>query len=87
MPVLTSSTAYIEVFDMPSSVAFYCDILGFRSLFASPEVETREGRFSHFVLLGRDGVQLMLNTAYDANERPPDRSEARWRGAVIFANM
>jgi uncharacterized glyoxalase superfamily protein PhnB len=80
MSRLTRSTPYIEVFDMNASLAFYHDLLGFEILYASPQVETNEGRFSHFVRLGRDGVELMLNTAYDSNERPPDRSEPRWAG-------
>lgn len=80
MPNFSSLTPYFEVFDMSSSAAFYRDILGFDVLFASPEVVTAEGRFSHFVRLGRGQVELMLNTAYDSNERPPVRSEARWAG-------
>jgi uncharacterized glyoxalase superfamily protein PhnB len=71
---------YIEVFDMVASVAFYRDTLGFEVLFASPEVETLEGRFSHFARLGRGHAEIMLNTAYDSNERPPERTEARWAG-------
>jgi catechol 2,3-dioxygenase-like lactoylglutathione lyase family enzyme len=80
MPRLTGQTPYFEVFDMNASLAFYRDILGFEVRFASPEVETAEGRFSHFVRLGRGDIGLMLNTAYDSNERPPDRSEPRWAG-------
>jgi catechol 2,3-dioxygenase-like lactoylglutathione lyase family enzyme len=80
MPVLTGLTPYIEVFDMVASVAFYRDTLGFDVVFASPEVETLEGRFSHFVRLGRGHAEIMLNTAYDSNERPSGRSEPRWAG-------
>ena len=80
MSHLKGLTPYIEVYDMVASVAFYRDTLGFEILFASPEVETLEGRFSHFVRLGRGDAEIMLNTAYDSNERPPSRSEARWEG-------
>jgi glyoxylase I family protein len=80
MPDLTGVTPYFEVFDMTSSVAFYRDVLGFHVVFATPEVETAEGRFSHFVRLGGGRVDLMLNTAYDSNERPAARSEPRWAG-------
>ena len=80
MPDLTACVPYLEVFDMAASVAFYRDVLGFQVKFATPEVETAEGRFSHFVRLARGEVDLMLNTAYDSNERPPERSEARWAG-------
>ncbi len=82
MANLTGLTPYVEVFDMIASVAFYRDRLGFEILFASPEVETAEGRFSHFVRLKRGDAEVMLNTAYDSNERPPDRSEARWAGCA-----
>jgi glyoxylase I family protein len=65
---------------MNASVAFYRDLLGFEVLFASPVVESAEGRFSHFIRLGRGRAELMLNTAYDANARPADRSDPRWSG-------
>ena len=77
---LTALTPYIEVFDMVASVVFYRDLLGFEVVFASPEVETKEGRFSHHVRLRRAEAEIMLNTAYDSDERPPERSEPRWSG-------
>ena len=73
-------TPYFEVFDMIASVAFYRDKLGFELIFASPEVDTAEGRFSHFVRLRFGRSDIFLNTAYDSNERPAVRDEARWRG-------
>jgi catechol 2,3-dioxygenase-like lactoylglutathione lyase family enzyme len=78
MPQLIGQTPYLEVFDMTASVAFYRGLLGYEVVFASPEVETKEGRFSHFVILRRDKVEIMLNTAYDSNGRPSSRREARW---------
>lgn len=80
MPTLTGQSPYFEVFDMNASIAFYRDLLGFDVLYATPEVESAEGRFSHFVRVGRGAIDLMLNTAYDSNERPPDRCDARWAG-------
>jgi len=76
---------YVEVFDMIASVAFYRDILGFEPIFASPEVDTAEGRFSHFVRLRFEGADFFLNTAYDSNERPAVRDEARWSGHTDVA--
>lgn len=70
---------YFEVFDMAASVTFYRDVLGFEQVFASPEVNTAEGRFSHFVRLSFENSDLFLNTAYDSNQRPQVRDEARWR--------
>ena len=78
MAQITGLTPYVEVFDMVESVAFYRDVLGFAVQFASPEVETAEGRFSHFVMLRHGQAGIMLNTAYDSNERPPERSDPRW---------
>ena len=43
-------------------------------------VETREGRFSRFVRLQFGDAELMLNTAYDSNERPERRNASRWAG-------
>ena len=80
MATLASMTPLLQVFDMPRAVAFYRDRLGFELVAHSPEVETAEGRFFHWCCLRRDGAQLMLNTAYDAGERPAERDEARWAG-------
>ena len=63
----------LEVFDMPTSIAFYRDGLGF-------EVAGSEGKPEpnfDWVLLELNGVQLMLNTAYEAGKRPPEPSKAR----------
>jgi glyoxylase I family protein len=65
---------------MNRSLEFYCGVLGFEIVFSSPEVDTREGRFSHFVRLRFGDTELMLNTAYDSNERPALRDAARWAG-------
>jgi glyoxylase I family protein len=63
-------TPLIQVFDMTTSLAFYRDLLGFTVVSASPEVETAEGRFSHWMWLRSGNVDIMLNTKYDSNERP-----------------
>jgi catechol 2,3-dioxygenase-like lactoylglutathione lyase family enzyme len=85
MPQLIGQTPYLEVFDMTASVAFYRGLLGYEVVFASPEVETKEGRFSHFVILRRDKVEIMLNTAYDSNGRPSSRREALELDAALSA--
>lgn len=77
---LTGNVPLLQVFDMAAAQAFYRDTLGFEVVDASPEVETAEGRFSHWMWLRRDGTEIMLNTAYDSNERPAERDAARWRG-------
>ena len=61
----------LEVFDMPTSIAFYRDVLGFT-------IRTTDGKpvpNNDWVWLERDEVHLMLNTAYESDQRPaePDR--------------
>jgi catechol 2,3-dioxygenase-like lactoylglutathione lyase family enzyme len=65
----------LQVFDMPASLAFYRDVLGFEIVQAAPPGATGDG--FGWVWLRRDGTELMLNTAYDPDaERPsvPDRA-------------
>jgi glyoxylase I family protein len=73
-------TPLVQVFDMIESSRFYIDRLGFEIVDKSPTVETAEGQFSRWMWLRNAGVELMLNTAYDANERPPSRDDARELG-------
>jgi glyoxylase I family protein len=77
-------TPLIGVFDMPRALAFYRDTLGFSVVFASPEVETAEGRFSHYMWLRFGQAEIMLNTQYDSNERPAQPPENRSRDAVFY---
>ena len=77
-------TPLIGVFDMPRSLAFYRDTLGFTVVSASPEVETAEGRFSHWMWLRFGSAEIMLNTQYDSNERPSIFPEKTPRDAVFY---
>jgi glyoxylase I family protein len=77
---LTGLVPLLQVFDMPEAIRFYRDVLGFSVASSSEEIEAAEGRYFHWALLRLGGVELMLNTAYDANERPPARDAPRWRG-------
>ena len=70
-------TPLIGVFDILKSLEFYRDILGFEIVSSSPEVETAEGRFSHWVWLRFQSAELMLNTQYDSNERPAQSDRIR----------
>jgi catechol 2,3-dioxygenase-like lactoylglutathione lyase family enzyme len=62
----------IQVYDMPESVRFYCELLEFTLVTHSPFYA--DGQF-HWCLLRGHGAELMLNTAYDEGERPdlPER--------------
>ncbi len=68
----------LQVFDMPSSVKFYRDILGFQLVGNSPIVHGRDGDYFHWCMLRRGGTTIMLNTAYDEGERPPAPDSARF---------
>lgn len=67
----------LQVYDMNEALAFYRDGLGFALVADSGEVGTPEGRFFHWCWLRLGGAHLMLNTAYDEGERPPERDPAR----------
>ena len=64
-------TPLLEVFDLPSSIAFYRDVLGF---------ELVSGDASWWCMLKLGEATLMLNTAYERDERPPEPESARVRG-------
>jgi glyoxylase I family protein len=70
--------ALLQVFDMPASLAFYRDTLGFEIVEAAPPPDEIRGDDFGWVWLRRDGANLMLNTAYDPDaERPPTPDPAR----------
>lgn len=55
----------LEVFDMPTSLAFYRDKLGFRVT-----GDSGQGDESGWVMLELGDATIMLNTAYDDGTRP-----------------
>jgi catechol 2,3-dioxygenase-like lactoylglutathione lyase family enzyme len=66
----------IQVFDMLESVRFYREHLGFEIEKQSPLFEQPYEHFN-WALLKRGDVELMINTAYDADRRPASRDAAR----------
>ncbi len=74
----------ISVYDMPESIHFYRDLLGFEVVSHSPLLPS--GSF-HWGWLRKNGADLMLNTHYEHNdERPPERSREwlRAHGDITF---
>jgi catechol 2,3-dioxygenase-like lactoylglutathione lyase family enzyme len=62
----------LQVFDMPTSLRFYRDILGFT------EVEkSGQGDDVNWAWLRHGDAAVMLNTAYESGERPPTPDPAR----------
>jgi glyoxylase I family protein len=63
----------LQVFDMPTSIHFYCNLLGF-------ELVTSDGKPApHFdwCWIRLNDADLMLNTAYEADRRPAAPVAAR----------
>ena len=73
----------IQVFDMPASLAFYRDKLGFRVT-----GDSGQGDESGWVMLELGNATIMLNTAYDDGKRPdlpdPDRIAAHHDTCIYF---
>jgi len=65
----------VQVFDMPTSVRFYRDILGFAIVSNAPSRAPDE--FGWCLLRHGDSTEVMLNTAYDYGERPEHPDPAR----------
>ena len=70
---LTYNCPLLEVFDMRASLAFYRDALGFRIVESAPS-EARDDDYG-WAWLQRDGVNLMLNSAYEPGAARPERPD------------
>ena len=66
---------YLQVFDMPVALAFYRDVLGFTVAMQS-EPELKDD--CNWVLLRKEGVELMLNTMYEKKNRLPVANTERY---------
>jgi catechol 2,3-dioxygenase-like lactoylglutathione lyase family enzyme len=60
----------LQVFDMPTSISFYRDKIGFQVI--DPTHDDVD-----WALLRFNDVELMLNTAYEKHDRPPVRDASR----------
>ena len=67
-----SFATLLQVFDMPTSLAFYRDVLGFEVVSDVPP----DGQCD-WVMLKIHQSELMLNTAYEAHERPSSPDPVR----------
>ena len=66
----------LQVYDMPTSVRFYRDVLGFLLTQHSEPLDADPLNF-YWCMLERDGATLMLNTAYEQPDRPPQPDPKR----------
>ncbi len=62
----------LQVFDMPTAIRFYRDVLGFQLTNTS-----EPGDDCNWCLLKLNGAEVMLNTAYEADQRPSNPDIAR----------
>lgn len=69
---LDPAVPLLQVFDMQTSLTFYCDVLGFEI------VQQSDPDWWAMIRLGE--ATLMLNTAYEDNERPSEPDPQRTRG-------
>jgi glyoxylase I family protein len=66
----------LYVFDMPTSLAFYRDKLGFK---INTQSDPEMGDDCNFVYLKMDEIELMLNTQYEKKNRPNVPDELRMK--------
>ena len=63
----------LQVFDMPRSLAFYRDVLGFEVVASAPEGTDA----CEWAWLRHGSAELMLNTRYESDDRPAAPDPAR----------
>jgi catechol 2,3-dioxygenase-like lactoylglutathione lyase family enzyme len=67
-------TPLLQVFDMATSLKFYCDVLGFEIVQTDANSEAPN---HNWVWLRLQDTDLMLNTAYEYGQRPPTADARR----------
>ena len=79
------ATPLFKVFDVPSSVAFYRDLLGFQVVSTSNSFDEEADNYG-WAMLQRDSVTLMVNNMYEDNIRPtkPDAARTRAHGDTVL---
>jgi len=75
MPIeIRDGCTLISVWDMPTSVRFYHDLLGFEIVQRSPTYAVEDGEeLFHWCMMRSNDAAIMLNTEYDEGERPAER--------------
>jgi catechol 2,3-dioxygenase-like lactoylglutathione lyase family enzyme len=86
-PKIEGLCPMLQVFDMPASIAFYRNVFGFEVAKQSPPLDDRADN-CNWALLRQEQAELMLNTLYEAPERPsapePARHAAHGDTALYF---
>lgn len=71
----------LQVVDMPTSVRFYRDVLGFEIV---QTTTPREGDQFDWGLLRLDNVEVMLNTPYERDECPLSTGSSAPRHMLVL---
>jgi glyoxylase I family protein len=69
----------VQVFDMPRSIRFYRDLLGF-ALTGNSKAKSSDPDDVDWAMLQLSNATIMLNTAYDPDDVPEAPDVARWSG-------
>ncbi|MGA8728919.1 MAG: VOC family protein [Terracidiphilus sp.] len=69
----------LQVYDMPTSIRFYRDMLGFTVVTTSPRLSENADNVN-WAMLRLSDATLMLNTAYEPEYRPPAPDPERFGG-------
>ena len=72
----------MQVFDMPTSLKFYRDILGFKVVQSSGEGDNVD-----WVLLELNKIELMLNSAYEKEYRPANPMAGAYCNAYRYLTI
>jgi glyoxylase I family protein len=80
MPIEVQGVApMVQVFDMPRSIRFYRDLLGF-ALTGNSKAKSSDPDDVGWAMLQLSSATIMLNTAYDPDDVPEAPDAARWSG-------
>jgi len=72
MPIaIEGAVPLLAVFDVPTSIAFYRDVLGFEVVMNSRPFTDAKDDYG-WAMLRLNGVELMVNNAYENNIRPTE---------------
>ncbi len=80
MPIEIQGVApLVQVFDMPKSIRFYRDVLGF-TVTGISKAKSDDPDDVDWVMLQLCDATVMLNTAYDPDDVPEAPEPGRWSG-------
>jgi glyoxylase I family protein len=69
----------VQVFDMPRSIRFYRDLLGF-AVTGRSNAKSADPDDVNWAMLQLSNATIMLNTAYDPDDVPQAPDAGRWSG-------